>query len=188
METMYKGIPFSPQVALADGIGAGDTTIPVTDISAFPDAPNLATIGTDEDGETILYTAKTTDSLSGCTRGVEGTAKAWPSGTTIARNFTNKDFDALQKNIQEAKSRPIRASATPLLRRARRLPRRAPLTRPVLPLLARRVQPTLRGPQQAMPRPPQITRRPRPMMRRAPLMMPRALLTSTPRTSRIRMV
>ena len=103
METMYKGIPFSPQVALADGIGAGDTTIPVTDISAFPDAPNLATIGTDEDGETILYTAKTTDSLSGCTRGVEGTAKVWPSGTTIARNFTNKDFDALQKNIQEAK-------------------------------------------------------------------------------------
>ena len=104
METMYKGIPFSPQVALADGIGAGDTTIPVTDISAFPDAPNLATIGTDEDGETILYTAKTTDSLSGCTRGVEGMAKAWPSGTTIARNFTNKDFDALQKNVQEAKS------------------------------------------------------------------------------------
>ena len=101
---MYKGIPFSPQVALADGIGAGDTTIPVTDISAFPDAPNLATIGTDEDGETILYTAKTTDSLSGCTRGVEGMAKAWPSGTTIARNFTNKDFDALQKNVQEAKS------------------------------------------------------------------------------------
>lgn len=101
---MYKGIPFSPQVALADGIGAGDTTIPVTDISAFPDAPNLATIGTDEDGETILYTAKTTDSLSGCTRGVEGTAKAWPSGTTIARNFTNKDFDALQKNVQETKT------------------------------------------------------------------------------------
>ena len=101
---MYKGIPFSPQVALADGIGAGDTTIPVTDISAFPDAPNLATIGTDEDGETILYTAKTTDSLSGCTRGVEGVAKSWPSGTTIARNFTNKDFDTLQKNVQEAKT------------------------------------------------------------------------------------
>lgn len=101
---MYKGIPFSPQVALADGIGAGDTTIPVTDISAFPDAPSLATIGTDEDGETILYTAKTTDSLSGCTRGVEGVAKSWPSGTTIARNFTNKDFDALQKNVQEAKT------------------------------------------------------------------------------------
>ena len=104
METMYKGIPFSPQAALSDGIGAGDTTIPVTDISAFPDAPSLATIGTDEDGETILYTAKTTDSLSGCTRGVEGAAKSWPSGTTIARNFTNKDFDALQKNVQEAKT------------------------------------------------------------------------------------
>ena len=81
---MYKGIPFSPQVALADGIGAGDTTIPVTDISAFPDAPNLATIGTDEDGETILYTAKTTDSLSGCTRGVEAMSLSLRAKRSIA--------------------------------------------------------------------------------------------------------
>lgn len=102
METMYNGIPFSPQVALSDSIGAGDTTIPVTDVSAFPDAPNLATIGTDEDGETILYAAKTASALSGCTRGIEGTAKAWPSGSTIARNFTNKDFAALQSNIKQA--------------------------------------------------------------------------------------
>ena len=125
---MYKGIPFSPQVALADGIGAGDTTIPVTDISAFPDAPNLATIGTDEDGETILYTAKTTDSLSGCTRGVEGLADKEADLRQIKTDSnelfdkmsadrglyyrmanssfkpTNKDFDALQKNVQEAKS------------------------------------------------------------------------------------
>lgn len=187
METMYKGIPFSPQVALADGIGAGDTTIPVTDISAFPDAPNLATIGTDEDGETILYTAKTTDSLSGCTRGVEGTAKAWPSGTTIARNFTNKDFDALQKNIQEAKSRPIRVSAMPLLRRARQLPRRVRPTLRALLLRARRVRPTPRVLQQAMPRLLQITRRPQRTTPRVPLMTRRALLTSTLRISRIRM-
>ena len=100
MAEMYKGIPFSPQVALADSIGAGDTVIKVTDISAFPDAPNYATIGTDETGETILYAAKTSDSLSGCTRGVEGEAKAWPAGSTIARNFTSKDLDALQENIR----------------------------------------------------------------------------------------
>lgn len=99
---MYKGIPFSPQTALTDSIGAGDTVIPVADVSAFPDAPNYATIGTDADGETIRYSAKTATALSGCTRGVEGTAKAWPSGSTIARNFTNKDFDALQANIKEA--------------------------------------------------------------------------------------
>lgn len=102
METMYKGIPFSPQTMLAGAIGAGDTVIPVADISAFPDAPNYATIGTDADGETILYSAKTTTSLSGCTRGVEGTAESWPSGSVIGRNFTNKDFAALQANIKES--------------------------------------------------------------------------------------
>lgn len=101
---MYSGIPFSPQVALADSIGEGDTIIKVTDISAFPDAPNYATIGTDEQGETILYAAKTTDSLSGCTRGIEGAAKPWPAGTTIARNFTNKDFGAMQENIRAAQT------------------------------------------------------------------------------------
>lgn len=102
METMYSGIPFSPQTTLSSTIGAGDTVIPVEDISAFPDAPSYATIGTDADGETILYSAKTSTSLSGCTRGVEGTAKAWPSGSVIGRNFTNKDFSALQANIKEA--------------------------------------------------------------------------------------
>lgn len=102
METMYGGIAFSPQTTLSDTIGAGDTVIPVADISAFPDAPNYATIGTDADGETILYSAKTSTALSGCTRGVEGTAKSWPSGSVIGRNFTNRDFSALQSNIEGA--------------------------------------------------------------------------------------
>lgn len=101
METMYGGIAFSPQTTLSDTIGAGDTVIPVADISAFPDAPNYATIGTDADGETILYSAKTSTSLSGCTRGVEGAAKAWPSGSVIGRNFTAKDLSALQANTKE---------------------------------------------------------------------------------------
>ena len=88
---LYPGIPFSPQATLADNIGAADTIIKVTDISAFPDAPNLATIGTDEMGETVLYAAKTAEALSGCVRGVEGTARAWSAGETIGRNFTAKD-------------------------------------------------------------------------------------------------
>ena len=87
---MYIGIAFSPQVALGDNISATETVIPVTDISAFPEAPSYATIGTDEGGETILYAAKTDTALSGCTRGIEGTAKAWQAGTTIARNFTDR--------------------------------------------------------------------------------------------------
>ena len=100
-EKMYQGIPFSPQAALSGNIGEGDTIIPVTDVSLFPEAPNYATIGTDEDGETILYAAKTDGALSGCIRGVEGTAKAWRAGETIARNFTYMDLEALQRNIRE---------------------------------------------------------------------------------------
>ena len=101
MEPMYRGIPFSPQTTLTDSIGAADTVIPVADVSAFPDPPNYATIGTDSGGETIKYTAKAGSSLSGCTRGVEGTANAWGSGSIIARNHTAKDMESLQKNVEE---------------------------------------------------------------------------------------
>lgn len=100
--TLYPGIPFSPQATLTDNIGAADTIIPVSDVSMFPAAPNLATIGTDEDGETILYAAKTANALSGCQRGVEGTAKAWQMGEIIARNFTAKDHNDLIAKVQDA--------------------------------------------------------------------------------------
>lgn len=102
MKTMYPGIPFSPQAVLTDNVGAADTIIQVSDVAAFPDAPNYATIGTDEDGETILYTAKTATALSGCTRGVEGTAKAWAAGELIGRNFTAADHAALIENVKDA--------------------------------------------------------------------------------------
>lgn len=101
MEPMYRGIPFSPQTTLADSIGAADTIIPVADVSVFPDPPNYATIGIDEGGETISYAAKTDHALSGCTRGVEGTPKSWASGSVIARNFTAKDLESLQKNLRK---------------------------------------------------------------------------------------
>lgn len=99
--TLYPGIPFSPQATLTNNIGAADTIIEVSDVSAFPDAPNLATIGTDEEGETILYTAKTGTALSGCQRGVEGTARAWTAGELIGRNFTAKDHNDLIENLAE---------------------------------------------------------------------------------------
>ncbi len=115
---LYPGIAFSPQAALADNIGAADTIIKVSDISAFPPAPNLATIGTDEEGETILYTAKTDTALSGCTRGVEGTAKAWSAGESIGRNFTAKDHNDLIAAIRAAKvdvdDTPAKGSPNPV--------------------------------------------------------------------------
>lgn len=100
--TLYPGIPFSPQAALTNNIGAADTIIEVSDVSAFPPAPNLATIGTDADGETVLYTAKTATALSGCTRGVEGSAKAWSAGELIGRNFTAADHNALIEHVDAA--------------------------------------------------------------------------------------
>ena len=80
---------------LADNIGAADTIIPVADVSCFPDGPNLATIGTDETGETVFYAAKTADALSGCQRGVEGEARTWMAGEPVGRNFTAKDHNDL---------------------------------------------------------------------------------------------
>lgn len=103
MSKLYPGIPFSPPALLSDNIGAADTIIKVSDVSVFPGAPNYATIGTDEDGETIIYNAKTATALSGCVRGVEGTAKAWAKGEVIARNFTAADQADIAEAIGEAK-------------------------------------------------------------------------------------
>lgn len=95
---MYPGVPFSPPTALADAIGAADTTILVEDGAALPDGPNLAVIGTDESGEVILYAVKAGNTLSGCTRGVEGTAQEWNAGSVIGRNWTNRDYATLIAN------------------------------------------------------------------------------------------
>ncbi len=102
MAELYPGIAFSPQAALAANIGAADTVIRVSDASVFPNAPNLATIGTDEDGETILYTAKADGLLSGCQRGVEGIARAWNAGEIIGRNFTAHDYNSLIRAVGDA--------------------------------------------------------------------------------------
>ena len=105
METMYQGLAFSPFTTLTGDISAADSVIPVADVSVFPDAPNYATIaGNDGIGETILYTAKTGSGLSGCTRGVEGVAKAWDAGEIISRNWTAADHRALIVNIQTLES------------------------------------------------------------------------------------
>lgn len=101
MKTMYKGIPFSPRATLTQEINGSATVIPVSDVNAFPEAPNLATIGTDDAAETILYSAKTENALSGCTRGVEGSAKTWSAGSIIARNFTAVEYGYIIDNIQQ---------------------------------------------------------------------------------------
>lgn len=99
LEKMYEGIPFSPPSTLTQTISATDTIIPVANLEHFPDAPNIVTIGIDENAETIIYAAKTDTALSGCVRGIEGTAKDWDIGSVIGRNFTNEDYKRVANNI-----------------------------------------------------------------------------------------
>jgi len=99
MDTMYPAKVNSPATTLSSFITDSQTTISLTDASVVPAAPNLAVIGTGEDAETVLYTGKSGNDLTGCTRGFQGTAKAWDSGTSVARFFTAYDYDTLRTNL-----------------------------------------------------------------------------------------
>jgi len=98
-QPMYPGIINSPQTELATAIDDIQTTVEVTDASNLPDGPNLATIGSDETAETIRYTAKSGNELTGVERGFQGTAKAWGLGSKVARLFTAYDHDSARSNI-----------------------------------------------------------------------------------------
>ena len=98
MEEMYSAIAGSPITYLAGDISAGQTTIAVADDSALPDAPNICTIGYGENIETIRYGAKSNGVLQEVTRGIEGTPRAWQSGTEVARYFTAYDQNAIIQN------------------------------------------------------------------------------------------
>ena len=103
MEIMYPGKVNSPATVLDGNIDDVITTINVIDGSVLPDAPNIAVIGTGEDAETILYETKVENALSNVTRGFQGVAKAWDSGTPIARLFTEYDYAKLKQNIENLK-------------------------------------------------------------------------------------
>lgn len=100
MQTMYPAKVNSPTTMLAGGINAVVDIIPVFNSSVLPAAPNLAAIGTDEDTETILYLTVNGNNLENVTRGFQGVAKSWPSGTQVARFITAYDHDAFKANIE----------------------------------------------------------------------------------------
>ena len=99
LDTMYQNIPFSKNTRLANSILSSDTSITVEDGTVFPVAPNYATIGTDENAETILYNAISSNELQNVERAKEGTAKSWSAGEIISRNFSNVDVVAFANNI-----------------------------------------------------------------------------------------
>ena len=101
LHPMYAPSPNSPTTELSAAIDATQETIPIQSAGAVPDAPNLITLGTDEAAETVLYTGKSGNTLTGCTRGYDGTtAKSWPSGTRAARLMTAQDLAAVQDNVR----------------------------------------------------------------------------------------
>ena len=99
LEKMYEGKAFSPSTLLAQAINVSATRIYVADVSVFPDAPNLAVIGTEGIGEVIKYSSKGADFLDGVQRGVDGIAQDWNAGESISRNFTKMDYEALRQNV-----------------------------------------------------------------------------------------
>jgi hypothetical protein len=104
MSELYKAIAGSPITYLATDVSAGQTTIAVTDDSVLPDAPNICTIGYGENIETIRYGAKSNGVLQDVTRGIEGTPRAWQSGTEVARFYTAYDHNAIIQTIMTHKA------------------------------------------------------------------------------------
>lgn len=99
-QTMYKGLVNSPETTITNNISESDTIIYVLDPARVPELPNLMTLGTGTNAETVLVTAINDNGLT-VQRGFQGIAKAWPAGTVIARNFTEYDYDALKSNVED---------------------------------------------------------------------------------------
>lgn len=115
-------MPLSPFTKTVGATGVSATQITVEDIAAFP-VPNVGEEGVailcaikdfysnnPNDFETITYTGITGSTLTGVTRAVEGTAKSWVAGTTIACMFVaeyikriNAELNSQDAELQKAK-------------------------------------------------------------------------------------
>lgn len=105
-KTMYPAQANSPVTELASGITDITTTIVVLNGAALPEAPNLVTVGIDETAETVMYTTKTGNTLSGCVRGFGGTtARNWAQAARVGRYFTAYDYETFRGNITDHEAR-----------------------------------------------------------------------------------
>ena len=100
LQTMYAGMVNSPETTITNSLGPADTTIYVLDPSRVPAPPNLMTLGTGTNAETVLVTGLSDNALT-VVRGYQGIAKDWLPGTIIARNFTEYDHAAFKANITD---------------------------------------------------------------------------------------
>ena len=101
---MYYGSPYSPQTSLASAIGAADTSITLADASILPEPPNYITIGSygDNNCETVLYQVRNGNTLSGLTRGVEGSPSTHNAGDPVASYITAALINNIIDNVDGA--------------------------------------------------------------------------------------
>ena len=103
MLEMFKGMVNSPETTITNDINAGDTIIYVLDETKVPEElPNLMTLGTGTSAETVKVLEVNGNALT-VERGFQGVARSWNSGTVIARNFTEYDYNALVENVKTLK-------------------------------------------------------------------------------------
>lgn len=100
LQTMYPGVANSPGTFLKKDLVEDDTTMYLADGSVLGTLPTLAVIGGGADAETVLVTSTAADGGHTIKRGVEGEQKAWKKADLVARNWTNKDYEAIRANIE----------------------------------------------------------------------------------------
>ncbi len=99
MLPMYQAKVNSPMTTLSTSISSGTTTVSLVNADVLPAAPNVCTIGLDEDAETIYYGGKNGHTLINVTRGFQGSQKPWSTGTPVARLITAYDLNTIVDNI-----------------------------------------------------------------------------------------
>lgn len=100
LKTMYPGVANSPDTFLVEGLTIDGAVMYVADAAVLGEIPTLAVIGQAELAETVQITGKQSDGGLTIIRGVEGQRKAWAKATNVARNWTNKDYEALRSNVK----------------------------------------------------------------------------------------
>lgn len=99
-QTMFNSKAFSPTTTLTQEIGSSDTRIYVADVSVFPAVPTLATIGIASDLAEVVRVTAIGNNFIDVERGYVGAAKSFTANAPISRNFSSKDQDIIQANLQ----------------------------------------------------------------------------------------
>ena len=106
-QTMFNTKAFSPTTTLTQEIGSSDTRIYVEDVSVFPAVPTLATIGIAPDLSEVVRVTAIGNNFIDVERGYVGAAKSFTANTPISRNFSSKDQDIIQANLQFLKDNAL---------------------------------------------------------------------------------